>query len=75
MAMNCASCHDGQNRGLLHAGTDWGTIAHKIKDADTEGLMPPGEQLSKVERIVVATCLRMEYAEQLTAWLKGDLPK
>lgn len=70
-AMNCSSCHDGQDRGLLHAGTDWSTIQHKIVGATPEGIMPPGESLTTVERIVTNVCLRMEYSEQFKAWLKG----
>lgn len=68
-AMNCASCHDGEYRGLLHAGTDYSTIAHKIVGATPDGIMPPGEALSDKERTAVANCLRQEYMEQFTAWL------
>jgi hypothetical protein len=68
-AMNCASCHDGKDRGVLNALTEGHTIWHKIVQAPTEARMPPEEPLSPEERLAVAHCLKAEYGDQLRAWL------
>lgn len=68
-AMNCASCHDGKDRGVINALTEGHTIWHKIVNAPAEARMPPEEPLSAEERLAVAHCLKAEYGEQLRGWL------
>lgn len=68
-AMNCASCHDGKDRGVINAMTEGHTIWHKIVKAPAEARMPPEEPLSAEERLAVAHCLKAEYGEQLRSWL------
>lgn len=68
-AMNCAKCHDGKYRGYLHAGADYATISHKITSATPDGIMPIGPELSRLERLVLASCLKQEYGEQFKSWL------
>jgi hypothetical protein len=68
-AMNCSSCHDGQYRGILNAGTDFGTIRHKMVHVEPAGIMPPGSDLDTIERDVAYRCLKLEYSEQLKGWL------
>jgi hypothetical protein len=75
--MNCAQCHDGStDRGFLNAGTNLGTIKHKVVDNDAAPMPPPemwrknpSLKLSPPERKVLFECLRAEYAELLHIWL------
>jgi len=74
--MNCQQCHDGKERGILNAGTNLGTIKHKVV-ANTVAPMPPGVTdpggLSPDERKILFKCLQAEYAEILQEWLTSDI--
>ena len=76
--MNCEQCHDGslKERGILNAGTNIGTLKHKLVD-NTVAPMPPGVTdagaLTRAEREVLFKCLQAEHAEILREWLTSDL--
>ena len=62
------------DRGILNAGTNLGTIHHKVVENELAP-MPPSvtDGLSGVEREKLFECLRAEYAEILKEWLTSDL--
>lgn len=74
--MDCETCHDGSSRGILNAGTNLGTIRHKVAK-NMEAPMPPGvteqDGLSPAEREILFTCLKAEYADVLKEWMTSDL--
>lgn len=76
--MNCATCHNGTERGVLNAATSLATIRHKVVE-NREAPMPPGVTdpdldigLTAKEREVLFECLNAEYREILQRWLTSD---
>jgi hypothetical protein len=72
--MDCETCHNGSDRGVLNASTSRITIFHKVAQ-NTEAPMPPGvtDSLSAEERTILFKCLKSEYAQMLGEWLRSDL--
>lgn len=80
-AMNCASCHNGVQRGVLNGRADWSQIDFKILvdqsmpmgwhmnplDQGDDASAPVADRLNLNERIALANCLQAEYGLETEA--------
>tara|TARA_B110001454_G_scaffold106457_1_gene100204 strand:- start:43883 stop:45295 length:1413 start_codon:yes stop_codon:yes gene_type:complete len=72
-AMNCVSCHNGKNRGVIHNEFSPSTVAFKIaitrempESDDPENPLPP--DLNADERMALVWCLKKERTQVAQAW-------
>jgi hypothetical protein len=85
-AMNCAACHDriGKLNFIQAVRSDADLERFKqmpmVETYIKKGWMPPGNDLSRVERRALWRCLMYEYYDPVTRtglfaeWLKGEIP-
>ncbi len=62
----CINCHDGQTRSALNWMTDIGEVYKKVVQ---EGSMPPGQHLSRRQRIQMFQELYRDGQRALRAWM------
>jgi hypothetical protein len=75
-AMNCVSCHNGKNRGVLHTGLSESTINFKVavsrempESDDPENPLHP--DLNPDERLALLWCLKKERQAVSEEWRKS----
>lgn len=65
-AMNCASCHDGNYRGILNEAISTGMLRYRIF---VDHSMPPHLPLNVNEKLALENCLNLRYLYELDAWM------